>query len=142
MRLSFDSIDEVKEFVKSLKGARGGKGGDAEDGQPATGNAPPPIQPPAGGFGGSTAAAVFGGFGGPTAATGPDPAVAALVQRIAARYDGAVASGQNNPDAALTWFRSQCGPEAATATMDQIKTLFMPRMSAVQLETIAKQMGA
>lgn len=147
MRLSFDSIDEVKEFVKGLKGTRGGKGDAADE---ATGHAPEPLKPPAGGAGFPGA----GGFvppgagagqtvGGPfaAAATGPAPEVVALVNRISARIDGAIASGQGAGDV-LTWFRGQCGAEAAQATMDQIKAVFLPKMAVPGLENIAKLMNA
>jgi hypothetical protein len=138
MKLCFDSIEEVKDFVGSLKGTRGKKG-DADDGGDA--KAPPPIMPPVGGAstGFTSPASGFiaqGGF--PPAG---DPAVQALVTRINTKIDGALASGQPQ-DAALQWFRGQCGPEAAAATMDQIKTVFLPRLTLPALENIAKLMGA
>jgi hypothetical protein len=152
MRLSFDSIDEVREFVKGLKGTRGGKGSDTDEG-PATGSqqAPAPIMPPQGQAGGFPGAAGFappgpgagqagGGFPA-AAATGPAPEVLALVQRISTKIDGAVASGQP-AEGVLNWFRTQCGPEAASATMDQIKQIALPRMPVAALENIAKLMNA
>lgn len=148
MRLSFDSIDEVKEFVKGLKGTRGGKGGDADEGQ--TAGTPAPLQPPATqpgpfnpaafapqGAGVAQAAAAFPAAG----AIGPAPEVLALVQRISAKIDGAIASGQPAENV-LAWFRSQCGPEAAQASMDQIKSVVMPRMAMPALAEIAKLMNA
>lgn len=152
MRLSFDSIDEVKDFVKNLKNTRGGK--DKEDGEVTSGNAPAPLQPPqgaaAGGFpgtGGNTFAPPAGGAGPqggafPAAdATGPAPEALALVQRINVKVDGAIAGGQP-ADAVLQWFRGQCGPEAASFTLDQIKTVALPRMPMAGLENIAKLMNA
>jgi hypothetical protein len=144
MRLSFDSIEEVREFVKGLKGTRGGKAGDGEDG--ATGQAPQPLAPPAGGaagFPGAGAAAFTppgGGFpagGAPTVA----PEVAGLVQRISVRIDGAIASGQP-ADAARAWLAGQCGPETAAYTLDQLKTVAMPKLTVAALENIAKMMNA
>jgi len=151
MRLSFDSIEEVREFVKGLKTSRTGKGSDDEGGA-ATGSAPQPLAPPqggqtggfpgAGGFappgGGATPA--VGGFPAP-GVTGPAPEAVALVNRITAAVDKAVASGQP-ADAVLAWFRGQCGPEAANATMDQIKGHFLPKAALPTLENIAKLMNA
>lgn len=149
MKLCFDSIEETKEFVKQLKGTRGGKAGEADDaGTAATNNAPPPLQPPAGPFNPGGAAPFNGpapgGFpqgGFPGAGVTIDPNVMALANRIAAKVDSAIASGQP-ADAALQWFRSQCGPEAAGATLDQIKQGFLPRLPVATLEGIAKLMAA
>ena len=145
MRLSFDSIEEVREFVKGLKGTRGGKN-DADD-APA-GQAPAPLQPPAGGFAGPGAAAGFpgapaagGAFPGGAAAPGVDPALQGVVTRIVTKLDASLAAG-NSADAALTWFRSHFGPEAASATLDQIKQVFLARLPVATLENIAKMMGA
>lgn len=145
MKLCFDSIEEVKEFVGSLKGTRGKKGEGDEAPLTGTGQqAPAPIMPT------NVATAAFqpssapafqapqGAF--PGAPTG-DPATAALVTRIVAKIDGALASGQPT-DAVLGWFRGQCGPEAASATMDQIKQVFLPKLAAPTLENIAKLMNA
>lgn len=146
MRLSFDSISEVKEFVASLKGTRGKKG-DEDEGATA-GNAPDPLKPPAGQtFAGSAFVPQAGGAGpqggGPFAAAAPvvAPEVLALVTRIVSKLDAALASGQP-ADQALTWFRGQCGPEAAAFDMNQIKTIALPKMSAAQLDGIAKLMNA
>jgi len=144
MQLTFNSIEEVKEFVKSLKGTRSGKGGDGDGdtGQAGTtATAPAPLQPPTAGF--TAAPGPFGGAPatGFAAATAVDAAVLALGQRIVAKLDAALASGQP-ADAALAWFRGQCGPEAAAATMDQIKSVFLPRLTVPALENIAKLMGA
>lgn len=133
--VEFDSEDEFKARIKN---PRGGKA-DKEDEASVTGQAPAPIMPqpqftppgqqqqPAG--------------GNPFAATAGDPAVAALVGRIAARIDSAIASGQP-ADQALAWFRGQCGAEASAATMEQIKSIFLPKMAVAGLENIAKLMNA
>lgn len=151
MQLTFGSIEEVRDFVKNhLKGSRGGK--DKEDGDTNTGGttsaAPPPMQPPQGNASFAPPqqpsfqppagpVAGFPGAGQP----GIDPNVAALVARINTRIDGAIQSGQP-ADTVLTWFRSQCGAEAANATMDQIKQNFLPKLPMPSLENIAKLMNA
>lgn len=147
MKLCFDSIAEVKDFVASLKGTRGKKG-ENDDGELIPGNptqqAPAPLQPPAqqqpAAFQPQAAPAFTPpqGFPGAPAA---DPAAAALVARIVTRIDGAIASGQP-ADAVLTWFRGQCGAEAANATMDQVKQVFLPKLAMPTLENIAKLMNA
>jgi hypothetical protein len=144
MKLEFSSIEEVKEFVAALKGTRGKKGdGDGEAG--AGPQAPAPAMPPVGvAFQGPSATQ---GFTPPAAAPFPaatgggDPAIAALVHRIGVGIDTQLARG-SDPNNALTWFRQQCGPEAAAATMDQIKTVFLPRLPMAALENIAKLTGA
>lgn len=134
-QFTFNSIDEIKEFVKSLKGTRGaGKGDDEGE------KAPAPVMPPgaASGFGPAP-----GPFGAPTPAFGGGvaPEVMALVVRITSKLDAAVAAGQS-ADQAVGWFRGQCGPEAAAATMDQIKGVFLPRLTVPALDNICKLMGA
>lgn len=148
MKLCFESIEEVQEFVKRLKGTRGGKADkdDAETtGAVTTGAAPQPLMPPQGGqamgFPGTGAA-----FQPPQQqpsfpSAGVDPVVAGLVDRINKRIDGAIQSGQP-ADTVLTWFRSQCGAEAANATMEQIKGVFLPKLTVPALEQIAKLMAA
>lgn len=146
MRLSFDSIDEVKEFVKGLKGTRGGKAGDNDDGAgPQTGGqtAPALLQPPTGQtFNPGAGGAAFnpGGAAG-FSPVGVAPEVTALVNRIVARADALVAGGQD-ANAMLTWFRTQCGPEAAQATLDQIKTVFLSKASVTTLTEMVKLIGA
>lgn len=164
MKLCFDTVDELREFVKThLKNPRGGKGdkdegentGGATTGQ--TGAAPPPLMPPPQGGPGAVQgftppqggfAPQPGGFsppqGGAFQGTGQpavDPAVAALVGRIVVRIDGAIQSGQP-ADRALDWFRQQCGAEAASATLDQIKQHFLFKLPMPQLDQIAKFMAA
>lgn len=156
MKLCFESVDEVRDFVKNhLKGAgRGSKNaGDNDEGVtlagPQGGQAPAPVMPPpnqAPAFnpGGAPAPQAFGGFpaaGAPAGVGGPSPEVQQIVQRINVRIDAAIASGQPQ-DAALGWFRGQCGAEAANATMDQIKQVFLPKLAMPQLEQIAKVMAA
>jgi hypothetical protein len=146
MKLCFDSIEEVKTFVAGLKGTRGKKGeGDTDEGgQQPTGQAPAPLMPSQGQpqpFNPAPAPATFqppAAFPGAPAA---DPVVAGLVQRIVARIDSLVNAGQPT-DAVLGWLRNQCGAEASAATLDQIKTVFLGKLSAVGLEQIAKLIGA
>ena len=141
MKLEFNSIEEVKEFVAQLKGTRGKKGdGDGEAGPQAPAPAMPPAAPA---FQGPGAAH---GFVAPAANPFPpagtsEPHIAALVHRIGVGIDAQLARG-SDPNNALTWFRQQCGPEAAAATMDQIKTVFLPRLPHAALENIAKLTGA
>ena len=151
MQLIFDSIDEVHDFVSKLKKTRGGKGGDAEagEGQPATGQAPAPIMPqttqtfnpnPAGGsFPGAG-----GGFPVTGAAAGPDPAIAAIIGRIKAKYDAGAAMSAESASQALAWLRGQCGntPDLANMTPDQIWQFKVPSLQMAQLENMAKLMNA
>ena len=142
--VEFDSWDEMEVFRTSGKKTRGGKAKD--DDQPsveevaekqAYANSVPPqtfqpppqasVTPPSQGFPGGNSA--------PTSAPA-HPLVAAIVARI----DGAVASGQPS-DAIVTWFRQQIGPDAANATLDQIKQVHVPRMNENQLKQIAPQLG-
>lgn len=158
MRLSFDSIEEVKEFVKALKGTRGGKDKD-DEAAPTTGNAPAPLAPPTGavagaGFGGGgqagftappaggagPGAGAFPALGAPIAGPQLAPEAAAFVAKIGAVMDAAAAG----PKAAemLQWFRNSCGPDAANATSEQIKAVFLPRFNVQQLADMAKLVGA
>lgn len=151
MQLIFDSVEECVDFVKNkVKGTRGGRNSAADDDNGgATGaQAPAPLQPPAGGVMGGPAMAApsfvppQGAFPGPGAATAPvvGPEIMALVGRVVAKIDGALASGQP-ADTVLNWFRGQCGPEAASATLDQIKTVFLAKLSQPALENIVKLTG-
>jgi hypothetical protein len=137
--VEFDSEEEFKSRIKNPRGK-----GDPEPGAGAGQvgqQAPTPLMPPQQ-FGVTQVQ--------PTAFTPPqafpgtptiDPAVMALVQRIATRLDAVIAQGQP-VDTALGWLRGQCGAEASAATMDQIKTVFLPKLTAVGLEQIAKLIGA
>lgn len=158
MRLSFDTIEEVREFVKGLKTSR--TKGDADEGTQAgaaTGQqAPAPIMPQTNGAfpgpgtmqtagfaaPGPGAGPAGGGFPAAGAQLGPAPEVVALVNRIVTRMDAAVAKGETNVDQMLVWFRGQCGAEAANATLDQIKGIFLPRLTVPALDGIAKLTGA
>lgn len=145
MKLCFDSIEEVKLFVGNLKGTRGKKG-ENDDGEliPPQQQAPAPIMPPQGqpaAFQPQAAPAFTPPQPAFPSAPAADPAIAGLVNRIVARIDGAIAGGQP-ADAVLTWFRGQCGAEAAGATMDQIKQVFLPKLAMPTLENIAKLMNA
>jgi hypothetical protein len=132
--VEFDSMEEYEAFRISGKKTRSKKEEAEEaapieqtaqairDAQPLQAFTPPPA---------ST------GFPG---ANGGTPPVHPLVTAILARIDGAVSSGQPS-DAVVTWFRQQIGPEAAQATLDQIKQIFIPRMTEAQLKQIAPQLG-
>lgn len=146
MKLCFDSIEETREFVKQLKTSRGkGDKDEGETGGAAAGQAPAPLAPPASAMqfapGATAAFTPPAGAAFPSAAPQLDPALQALVNRITTRIDGAIQSGQP-ADQVLAWFRGQCGPEAANATMDQIKTIFLPKAAPPTLENIAKLMNA
>lgn len=133
MKLCFDSIEEVKTFVGQLKGTRGKKGED--DNEPAT--APvggQPVMPPAMGF--APPQTAVQGFPGAAAA----PAVNPLVGQIIGKLDGALASGQS-VDQMTNWFRNLLGPDAANASLDQIKQIFLPRLAEPQLKQLAQQVG-
>lgn len=146
-----DEVNEqAKDYVSKLKGTRGGKNTGEGDSTQA-GQAPTPLQPPPGGPAGFSPGAGFapqaggatqmGGAFLAAGATGPAPEVLALIHRINTRLDGAVASGQP-AEAARSWLASQCGPDTANFTLEQIKTTVLPRMSAPTLEQIAKLMAA
>lgn len=132
---------------------------------------PPPMQPPAnpgvmaspmpqtapmgtGTFGGQASgfpgaaplapgAGPAQGFPAAAAQSGPSAEVQALVQRIVARTDGAIQSGQP-PAAVLDWFQKQLAPsipEAANASLDQIKQTLLYRLQPAQLTQIAGFLG-
>lgn len=171
MKLEFDTLEEVMDFASRIGGDEGetktrrtrktkdtaatSGGTEAPDpaGIPNGGNSPTLVPSDAGNFGGAASGPVFtppggGAFpGGPAtgaavgAAPGPSAPVVALVQRIAARVDAAIAQGQP-AQGALDWLRAQCGTDAAQATLDQIKQTFLARLGEPQLESMAKLMGA
>jgi hypothetical protein len=68
------------------------------------------------------------------------PAVNPLVPQIIAKLDGALTSGQN-AEQITNWFRNLLGPDAAAATLDQIKQVFIPRLPEPQLKQLAQQVG-
>ncbi len=131
--IDFDTWDEMIAFTTSGKKTRTKKEEAAEEiaEQTVTATPPvtaftPPVQPMQG-FPGSPPAA---------AAQAANP----IVAQIIAKVDGALSSGQS-PDNVLNWFRQQIGPDAAQATLDQIKTVFLPRMNDAQLKTLAPMFG-
>lgn len=139
--VEFDSEEEYKARIKNPRGA---KGGDPEDG-PATHTAPPPLMPPQGqpqafNPGPAPQFSPPAGNAFPGAPTGIDPAAQALVTRITTRMDALASSG--SPEQMLTWFRGRFGQEGANATLDQIKTSFLPKSSLAALEETAKLIGA
>lgn len=101
-------------------------------------------------FGGATSGgqSPFGGEVAGSLPPGPSPAVQALLQRVASGLETRLAekkadgSAAYDPNAILGWFRTQCGQGAESATFDQIKQSFLPRMQESQLEQIAKMIGA
>jgi len=140
--VEFDSEEEFKARIKNPRKGGGTDEGDQTGTQSAQAPAPlapPQTQQPA--FNPSPAPATFTPPQGFPGAPTVDPVVTGLVQRISARIDSALASGQP-ADAVLTWFRGQCGAEAAAATMDQIKQVFLPKLAVPGLENIARLMNA
>jgi hypothetical protein len=135
-------FDNEAEFKARIKNPRGGKDDDGP--QVGSAQAPAPLMPPQQqqpAFNPNPPAAFTPPQGGFPGAPVADPVVAGLVQRIVARIDGAIANGQP-ADAVLSWFRGQAGAEAVAATMDQIKTVFLPKLTVPALENIAKLMNA
>jgi hypothetical protein len=141
----FDTWEEMEQFRVSGKKTRSRKDEDAPTVEevtekvaqmnagiaaatplPAQSFAPPQAQQASG----------FPGANGPT----PPPPAHPLVAAILARIDGAISSGQP-AEAIVTWFRQQIGPDAKDATVEQLKQVFIPRMSKAQLEQIAPQLG-
>jgi hypothetical protein len=148
MRISveFDSMEEFEQFRVSGKATRRSKKDDEptpeevaekqaamaqsiRDAQPLAAQPAPPLpqqQPISQGFPGGN---------------GQMPAPQhRLVNAILARIDGALTSGQA-PDAIVNWFRQQIGPIAKDATLEQIKQVFVPRMSEMELKQLAPQLG-
>ncbi len=148
---------QIKDYLSKIKGTRGGKSGEADEGA-QTGNlpnAPAPMMPPQGGqvqgFPGTAGFAPpvpganpAGGFPAAVApAPGPAPEVLAIAQRIVARIDGAVASGQP-VEAVTTWLRGQLAPVepgAGNFNLDQCKGSLV-KLSMPALENVAKLMNA
>ena len=156
--VEFESEDEFEAFRISGKKPRKGKG-DKDEPETATGaatntvTAPAPIQPPAAAptfapqaapspFGAAPAAGVAptaAAFPAPVA-SGPAPEVLALVQKISEQVDKVIGMGQP-ADKVLDWFQKRSGAGAEQATMDQIKSVFLPRMSTEMLTDTAKLIG-
>lgn len=143
--VEFDSMDEFEAFRTSGRKTRGKSQSGMTEVEEAveaqagradpTDTRPPPAAPPA---------PAAQGFTPPPTATvhsfpgnsGTNPIVTAIIAKI----DGALSSGQPT-DAVVMWFRQQIGPDAANATLEQIKTVFIPRLSEAQLKQIAPQLG-
>ncbi len=129
--VDFDNWDEMEAFRVSGKSTRRKKGEEdpvtvEEVTAAVAANTPAPA--PAAGFPAFTPPA--------TAA----PTVHPLVAAIVAKVDGAIQSGQP-ADAITNWFRQTIGPDAAQATLDQIKQVFIPRLAEPQLKQLAQQVG-
>jgi hypothetical protein len=156
LTVEFDSIEEFESFRSSVKKSRGkGAKDDVEDvattvspvtAQPAiSAPAPQPVQqapapaapPPAQTFSPPPVTPSHG-FPGSNGATPPAPHP--LATGILSKIDGAISSGQS-VDAITAWFRQQIGTEAASASLDQIRTIFIPRLTEVQLKQIAPLLG-
>ncbi len=132
--VDFDTWDEMEAFRTSGKKTRTKKE-EAADIAEETAVATPsaPVQ-------GFTAPVVpVQGFPGSMPPAAP-AAVNPIVAQIIAKVDGALSSGQS-PDNVLNWFRQKIGPDAAQATLDQIKTVYLPRMNDAQLKTLAPMFG-
>ncbi len=138
--IDFENWDEMEAFRTSGKKTRGKKGEEndpvesgvsietvAQHPAMSTGGANfiPPVQPVVG-FPGANGAA--------------PPVVNPLAVAIAAKADNAIAGGQS-AEQVLNWFRGQIGPDAASATWEQIKSVYLPRLPEAQLKTIAPQLG-
>jgi hypothetical protein len=133
--IDFENWDEMEAFRTSGKKTRGKKGEENDPVEtgveivaqplPPQPSFTPPVQPVAG-FPGANGAA--------------PPAVNPLAVAIAAKADNAIAGGQS-AEQVLNWFRGQIGPDAASATWDQIKSVYLPRLPEAQLKTIAPQLG-
>jgi len=142
--IEFENWDEMETFRTSGKKSRGRKG-DVED-APTVDEvrdavaANTPQQPPAAQPVQQQFAPPPGSFPGANGQMPSPSQVHPLVTAILARIDGAIQTGQSM-DAIVTWFRQQIGPEAANATLDQIKQVFVPRMPEAQLKQIAQPLG-
>ena len=134
--VEFESWAELEEFRTSGKKTRvkGQKEEVEEQIEPTAASTPQTFAPSAAAT--QPQQGFPGGNSGAPAATATSPVVTAILARI----DGAVASGQP-ADNVVTWFRQQIGPEAANATLEQIKQIFVPRMTEQQLKQIAPQLG-
>jgi hypothetical protein len=136
--VEFDSMEEFEAFRTSGKKTRTKGQVDTEETMPATAvaavatqpAAPQFVAPPSHGFPGAAT----------NGATPPPQTVHPLVSAILNRIDGSIATGQTE-EAIMAWFRQQIGPDAAQATLDQLKQIILPRMSEAQLRQIAPQLG-
>jgi hypothetical protein len=136
--VEFDGMEEFEAFRTSGRKARSGKAKDDEpaaveetaqairDAQPLQAPPVPPPPPPP--------AATIHSF--PGTNSGAHPLVAAILTRI----DRAIMDGQP-ADNVVMWFRQQIGPDAKDATLEQIKQVFIPKMSEMQLTQLAPLLG-
>lgn len=134
--VEFESWEEMEQFRVSGKKTRG-KGAKEEveeQVEPTAASTPQTFAPSA------AATQPQQGFPGGNSGAPAAAATSPLVTAILARIDGAISSGQP-ADNVVTWFRQQIGPEAANATLEQIKQIFVPRMTEQQLKQIAPQLG-
>jgi hypothetical protein len=133
INIDFENWDEMEAFRTSGKKTRGKKEEAAEEIAEQTATATPsaPVQ-------GFTAPVMPTGFPGANGAA--PPVINPLAVAIAAKADNAIAGGQS-AEQVLNWFRGQIGPDAASATWDQIKSVYLPRLPEAQLKTIAPQLG-
>lgn len=150
--IDFDSWDEMEAFRTSGKRTRGGKKDGSDDAAetvtppPATSGqiGAPAFNPPATqattGFGATAqpapGASATTGF----PAAGAAPAIHPLAKAIIDRADSAINAG-NPVGPVLDWFKTQIGPDAKDANWDQMKSVYIPRLSEVQLRQIAPQLG-
>lgn len=147
--IDFDSWDEMEAFRTSGKRTRGSKKDGSDDAAETV--TPPPPQSPAPAFNppATQAPTGFGATAQPaqpaSAATGfpaagAAPALHPLAKAIIDRADSAISSGQP-AGPVLDWFKTQIGPDAKDANWDQMKSVYIPRLSEVQLRQIAPQLG-
>jgi hypothetical protein len=141
--VEFDSMEEFEQFRVSGKATRKRTKDEVEETatEPARQAAPPPQPAPAVqpiSTPPDVQQAMTSGFPGGNGQMAP--VVNPIVAAIHARIDGAVSTGQSVDDI-VKWFRQQIGPEAAQATLDQIRNIFIPRMTEIQLKQLAPQLG-
>ncbi len=143
--VDFDSMEEFEAFKVSGKKTRGKKGEDNDPEQ--SGVTIETLGPATVAQGGQPQMPAMAGFTPPqTAMTGfpgaasAAPVVNPLVPQIIAKLDGAIATGQN-AEQITQWFRNLLGPDAASATLDQIKQVFIPRLAEPQMKQLAQQVG-
>ena len=142
--VDFDTWDEMEAFRTSGKKTRTKKE-EAEEqaaapqgGQPVMPTNFAPAAPAAPAMGFTPPATAMQGFPGATPQAAPQ--VHPLVGQIIAKLDGALSTGQS-VDMMTNWFRNLLGADAAQATLDQIKQVFIPRLPEPQLKQLAMQVG-
>lgn len=141
--IEFDSMDEFEAFRVSGKKTRGKGQRDEEEAPPAVQAGQPVMQPIGGQQGFAPApsgAPAMHGFPGASASAQQTVQMHPLAVAIISKVEGALSNGQPS-DAIVAWFRQQIGPDAANATLDQLKQVFIPRMPEAQLRQIAPQLG-